>query len=82
MRHLLNKILNMNNASIEEKQNLITVYMAMVKFVDDSIGTILDKLEDLIIEKNEEILKKRFVIYYQHSLSNVTIYFTFIGTGK
>tara|TARA_Y100001960_G_scaffold307569_1_gene364016 strand:- start:287 stop:1726 length:1440 start_codon:yes stop_codon:yes gene_type:complete len=53
---LLNKILSMSNASIEEKQNLITVYMAMVKFVDDSIGTILDKLEELNLKRKTIIV--------------------------
>ena len=53
---LLNKILSMNNASIQDKQNLITVYMAMIKFVDDSIGTILDKLEELNLKRKTIIV--------------------------
>ena len=53
---LLHEIMGIDDAPQRNRENLITVYMAMVKFVDDSIGLILDKLKSLGLKEKTIIV--------------------------
>lgn len=53
---ILYEMLNLESNSEEEIRGVVSVYLAMTRFVDDSIGRIIDKLESLRIRDNTIIV--------------------------
>ncbi len=49
---VLYEMLSLDGKSEAEKRNIVGTYLAMTRFVDDGIGRILDKLDDLGIRDN------------------------------
>ena len=53
---VLYEMLNLEEKQEEEVRNIIATYLAMTRFVDDGIGRILDKLDELDIRDNTIIV--------------------------
>ncbi len=49
---LLYEILNQESDSAEDRKSIVATYQAMVRFIDDGVGRILDKLEALGLREN------------------------------
>jgi arylsulfatase len=53
---VLYEMLNLDGKSEEDIRNIVSTYLAMTRFVDDGIGRILDKLDELGIRDNTIIV--------------------------
>ncbi len=53
---VLYEMLNLEGKSEEDVRNIVGTYLAMIRFVDDGIGRIIDKLDELGIRDNTIIV--------------------------
>ena len=53
---VLYEMLNLNGKSEEEVRNIIGTYLAMTRFVDDGVGRIIDKVDEMGIRDNTIIV--------------------------